>query len=62
MKYKDGTHTPCGLIITDYRTWGELKDGFTKHNTCTFCHTCIRSSTEKPFNNLITGAMQTLNR
>jgi len=58
----DGTLSPCGLIITDYPTWDELKDGFTRNNTCTFCHTCIRSSTENPFNNLITGAVQTLNR
>ncbi|MFC1692743.1 radical SAM protein [Candidatus Latescibacterota bacterium] len=56
----DGTLSPCGLIITDYPSWEALKEGFTKNNTCTYCHTCIRSSTENPFNNLITGALQIL--
>ena len=54
----DGTLSPCGLIITDYTTLEELKEGFTINNTCTFCHTCIRASTEKPYNSLITGALQ----
>ena len=49
----DGTFSPCGLIIKDYHSWKELKENFTKHNTCTYCHTCIRSSTEKPTYNLI---------
>ena len=57
----DGSLSPCGLLITDYRSWADLKDGFTKDNTCTYCHTCIRSSTENPLNNLITGAVATLN-
>ncbi len=56
----DGTLSPCGLIITDYHSWKELKEDFTKNNTCTFCHTCIRSSTEKPLNNLIKGGMKSL--
>ena len=56
----DATLSPCGLIITDYRSWKELKEQFTKNNTCTYCHTCIRASTEKPLNNLITGAVSTL--
>ncbi len=57
----DGTLSPCGLIITDYSSRKELQEGFTKNNTCTFCHTCIRASTEKPYNNLIRGANQSLN-
>ena len=56
----DATLSPCGLIITDYRSWVELKEQFTGTNTCTYCHTCIRASTEKPLNNLIMGAMSTL--
>jgi len=56
----DGTFSPCGLIITGYHSWNELKEGFTKNNTCTFCHTCIRSSTEKPLNNLIRDGLQSL--
>ena len=56
----DATLSPCGLIITNFRTWRELKEQFTKNNTCTFCHTCIRASTEKPLNNLIMGAVSSL--
>ncbi len=56
----DGTLSPCGLIIKDYHSWKELKEKFTKHNTCTYCHTCIRSSTEKPINNLIKVGLQSL--
>ena len=56
----DGTLSPCGLIITDYHSWSELKENFTRNNTCTSCHTCIRASTEKPFNNLINGALRTI--
>jgi len=56
----DGTMSPCGLIMADYPGWKELKNGFTKNNTCSFCHTCIRSSTEKPFNNLIHGGLKSI--
>ena len=56
----DGTMSPCGLIMADYPGWKELKNGFTKNNTCSFCHTCIRSSTEKPFNNLIRGGLKSI--
>ncbi|MBN1294733.1 MAG: radical SAM protein [Candidatus Latescibacteria bacterium] len=56
----DATLSPCGLIITDYTSWKDLKVGFTANNTCTSCHTCIRSSTEKPMNNLIKGGLQSL--
>jgi len=57
----DATLSPCGLIMAEYRTWNELKEGFTKHNTCSYCNTCIRASTEKPFNNLFNGALKSLN-
>ena len=56
----DGTLSPCGLIITDYHSWDELKEDFTKNNTCTYCHTCIRSSSENPFNNLVKGGLKSL--
>ena len=56
----DGSFSPCGLIIKDYNSWKKLKEDFTKHNTCTYCHTCIRSSTEKPLNNLIKGGLKSL--
>jgi len=44
----DGTFSPCGLIIKDYRTRRELLDGFSRDNTCTGCYTSIRAQTEKP--------------
>ena len=56
----DATLSPCGLIITDYRSWQELKDDFSANNTCTTCHTCIRSSTEKPMNNLVRGGLKSV--
>ena len=44
----DGTISPCGLIIKDYRTKRELQEKFSCHNSCTFCYTSIRANTEKP--------------
>ncbi len=56
----DGTLSPCGLIITAYSTQEELVSEFSQTNTCTYCHTCIRSGTEKPFNNLLTSAVKSI--
>jgi len=56
----DATFSPCGLIMTDYSSWKELKEGFTSTNTCTFCHTAIRGNTEKPPLKLIAGAVRSL--
>ncbi len=56
----DATLSPCGLIITDYGSWDELKREFTTNNSCSYCHTCIRSSTEKPLNNLVRGGIKSL--
>ncbi len=56
----DGTLSPCGLVMTSYPNQAALIGGFTRTNTCTHCHTCIRSSTETPFNNLLRGALRTL--
>ena len=44
----DGTFSPCGLIIKDYKTREELQEKFSKINTCTKCYTSIRVSCEKP--------------
>jgi MoaA/NifB/PqqE/SkfB family radical SAM enzyme len=44
----DGTFSPCGLIIKDYKTRKELIEKFAKSNTCAKCNTSIRISTEKP--------------
>lgn len=56
----DGSLSPCGLIMTSHGTLQELRTEFSANNTCTFCHTCIRASTEKPFNNLIRGGLKSL--
>ncbi len=56
----DATLSPCGLIITDYTSWDDLKTEFIANNSCSYCHTCIRSSTEKPLNNLVRGGIKSL--
>jgi MoaA/NifB/PqqE/SkfB family radical SAM enzyme len=54
----DASLSPCGLIMTNYATRRELREQFSKHNTCVLCNTCIRASTEKPLNNLIASALR----
>jgi MoaA/NifB/PqqE/SkfB family radical SAM enzyme len=49
----DATLSPCGLIMTSYPTLAALKQGFVRTNTCTACHTCIRSNSERPVNHLV---------
>lgn len=44
----DGAFSPCGLIITRYKTVREMKDGFLATNTCGDCNTSIRANCEKP--------------
>ncbi len=44
----DGNFSPCGLIITRYKSMAEIKEKFIKTNTCTACNTSIRSNCEKP--------------
>jgi MoaA/NifB/PqqE/SkfB family radical SAM enzyme len=44
----NGTFSPCGLIITDYKTHKEFIQDFCKSNTCVYCYTSIRANTEKP--------------
>lgn len=49
----DGTFSPCGLIIKDYKSKDELKEIFSKNNTCTYCYTSIRANCEKPLKHLL---------
>jgi len=44
----DGTISPCGLIITDYKTKGEFIEDFCRNNSCVYCYTSIRANTERP--------------
>lgn len=46
----NGTISPCGLIITNFKTREEFLEGFCKNNSCVYCYTSIRANTEKsPF-------------
>ena len=45
----DGTFSPCGLIITDYKTKEEFIQDFCKNNSCVYCYTSLRANTERPF-------------
>jgi MoaA/NifB/PqqE/SkfB family radical SAM enzyme len=44
----DGTLSPCGLIIRNYRTAKEMREDFVRQNTCSYCFTSIRANQEKP--------------
>ena len=44
----DGTLSPCGLVMTEYKTRTELIEGFTRHNTCSACYTSSRADSERP--------------
>jgi len=44
----DGTISPCGLIITGYKTKEEFIRDFCKNNSCVYCYTSIRANTEQP--------------
>jgi len=45
----NGTLSPCGLIITDYKTKEEFIEDFCKSNSCVYCYTSLRANTERPF-------------
>lgn len=45
----NGTLSPCGLIITDYKNKKDFIQDFCKNNTCVYCYTSIRANTERPF-------------
>lgn len=56
----DGTLSPCGLIMAQYESREKLVEEFSKNNDCSFCNTCIRASTERPFNNLVRGGLRSV--
>jgi MoaA/NifB/PqqE/SkfB family radical SAM enzyme len=53
----DGTFSPCGLIITHYKTRDELIENFTRKNTCTACYTSSRADSERPIKYLVTDTV-----
>jgi MoaA/NifB/PqqE/SkfB family radical SAM enzyme len=56
----DGTFSPCGLIITDFKTLKELKTDFARTNTCAHCLTSIRANCEQPLWRLARSSLQNL--
>lgn len=44
----DGTLSPCGLITKNYGSQRELREMFSRNNTCMHCYTSIRGNSEKP--------------
>ncbi|MEW5901261.1 MAG: hypothetical protein AB1715_07360, partial [Acidobacteriota bacterium] len=56
----DGTFSPCGLIITRYKTLEEFKTEFLKTNDCTYCLTSIRANCEKPVRHLLKDTLRVL--
>lgn len=53
----DGTLSPCGLIMTDYKSRPELIKEFTCKNTCSACYTSSRADSERPFRYLATDTL-----
>jgi MoaA/NifB/PqqE/SkfB family radical SAM enzyme len=56
----DGTFSPCGLIITRFKTPEELRENFARKNDCSFCYTSIRANTEKPASYAIKDGLRSL--
>jgi MoaA/NifB/PqqE/SkfB family radical SAM enzyme len=48
----DGTFSPCGLIIKDYKSRKDLREKFAKASTCKYCYTSLRANCEKPIGHL----------
>jgi MoaA/NifB/PqqE/SkfB family radical SAM enzyme len=56
----DGTLSPCGLIIRNYASPGDMREDFLKTNTCGLCYTSIRANTEKPLRYVISDGLRSL--
>ena len=56
----DGTLSPCGLIITNYKSSKELNKRFSENSTCIYCYTSIRANTEKPAKYLIKDSIKSI--
>ena len=44
----DGTLSPCGLLVKDFKSHAALKREFTAKNTCGDCYTSTRGNSERP--------------
>lgn len=56
----NGTFSPCGLIITDFKTLKELKTDFVRTNKCVYCLTSIRANCEQPLWRLAWNTLKSL--
>lgn len=56
----DGSLSPCGLIIKNYKTKKEMQQDFLGRNTCSSCYTSIRANSEKPAMHLIRDSLKSL--
>ena len=56
----DGTLSPCGLVLRAYTSRRQLKNDFSKSNTCSQCYTSIRANSEKPVRNLVMDSLKTI--
>jgi MoaA/NifB/PqqE/SkfB family radical SAM enzyme len=54
----DATFSPCGLIVSQYKTYKELVNKFAKGNKCSSCNTTLRAATESPFVNIVKGVIR----
>lgn len=53
----DGTLSPCGLIIKEYKSQEELKKDFLRNNHCGDCYTSLRANAERPKSYLIKDSL-----
>jgi MoaA/NifB/PqqE/SkfB family radical SAM enzyme len=58
----DGTLSPCGLLVRDYATFGEIRREFTAHNDCALCYTSTRGNSERPARYLFLDHLDYLRR
>jgi MoaA/NifB/PqqE/SkfB family radical SAM enzyme len=55
----DGTFSPCGLIIREYRSVADMRSDFTSTNQCQSCYTSLRADCERPLSYLARDSVST---
>lgn len=58
----DGTLSPCGLLVRDYRSHDALKREFTASNDCADCYTSTRGNSERPVRHIFLDHLDYLRR
>lgn len=54
----EGTLSPCGLLLGNYKDQHDVVERFLKQNTCEACNTSIRANTEKPWTVMLMDAIR----